>query len=112
MRDYPKIVRSAILDAVYPPQANLDTIMGLYADRALREVFCGLRKKTERALPTMGYQSQVLRRHRPPCCQPRDGHRRRPYRSSSYAVRLSGDLFIDVIFVALYSTRSIPDIPT
>lgn len=109
MRDYPHIVRSAIIDAVYPPQVNLLTEVGVNAHRALRVLFAACAEDSACSTRYGDIESKfyevIDRLDASPVTIPIEG----PYRA--YSVRLDGDLFIDAMFGSLYSVRSIVYIP-
>jgi pimeloyl-ACP methyl ester carboxylesterase len=111
MRDYPEGIRSVIIDSVFPPQANLDLDIAANAFRSLQEVFqaCAV---SDACVGKYGdidtkFYKVVERLEATPVQLEVYG----PYREKPYVVYLDGDLFIDTIFVALYSMASIADIP-
>ena len=111
MRDYPEGIRSVIIDSVFPPQANLDLDIAATAFRSLQEVFQACASNDACAgkygdIETKFY-SVIDRLEVTPVQLEVYG----PYREKPYVVYLDGDLFIDTIFVALYSMVSIADIP-
>jgi len=111
MRDYPAGIRSVILDSVFPLQANLDLDLPANATRALQKVFQAC-AGDEYCAGQYGdieakFYAVIERLEAAPVPLEVYG----PYRQQPYLVFLDGDLFIDAIFVALYSMVSIADIP-
>jgi pimeloyl-ACP methyl ester carboxylesterase len=111
MRDYPAGIRSVILDSAIPPQANLDVDLAANVNRSLQEVF---RACVADALCAGDYgdieakfYEIIDRLEAAPVQIAING----PYRDQPYMVYLDGDLFIDMIFVSLYSMVDIPNIP-
>lgn len=111
MRAYPAGIRSAILDSVLPPQANLDLELAANVNRSLQEVFLDCAKDS---LCSGNYGDiatkffDVIDRLE---AAPVQIAINSPYRDKPYKVYLDGDLFIDAIFSSLYSMVTIPNIP-
>jgi pimeloyl-ACP methyl ester carboxylesterase len=111
LRDHPEGIRSVIIDSIYPPQVNLDLDLALNANRSLQEVFqaCAADDTCSSKYGDIeGKFYTVIDRLE---AAPVVIHAPGPYRDQLYAVYMDGDLFIDVIFVQLYSMASIADIP-
>jgi pimeloyl-ACP methyl ester carboxylesterase len=111
MRDHPAGVRSVILDSVFPPQANLDLELAANANRSLQAVFqaCAADAHCTAAYGDIEarFYEVVDRLEAAPVRIDVSG----PYRDQPYRVYLDGDLFIDTIFVALYSVAYIAEVP-
>jgi len=111
IRDHPESIRSVIIDSVYPPQANLDLEIAANANRSLQEVFqtCAADDfcASEYGDIEAKFYEVIDRLKDSPVQIETYG----PYRGQPYLVDLDGDLFIDVIFGALYSMVSIAYIP-
>ena len=109
MRDHPQSVRSAVLDSVYPLQVNLYTALAPNADRAFNVFFnrcaadlaCSVPHPDLRAVfyqlvDQLNASPVLINLHA-------DG--------AQQAMRLDGELLIDVLFVGLYNpavTSSMP----
>jgi pimeloyl-ACP methyl ester carboxylesterase len=111
MRDHPAGVRSVLLDSVFPPQVNLDIDIAASVDRSLRAVFQACAADHSCATRYGDIESKfyevIDRLEAKPVRIETSG----PYRDQPYHVYLDGDLFIDAIFVELYSMAYIADIP-
>ena len=111
MRDFPEGIRSVILDSIYPPQANLDLEIAANANRSMQEVFnaCAIDDSCEGRYGDIEAKFfEVIDRLE---AAPVQIETYGPYRANPYKVFLDGDLFIDAIFISLYSMDSIADIP-
>ena len=111
MRDYPEGIRSVIIDSVYPPQVAIDLELAVNANRSLQEVFqactaddtcAGKYGDIEAKLYAIIDRLEVA---------PVRVETYGPYRDHPYTVYLDSDLFIDMIFGALYSMVSIAELP-
>jgi len=111
MRDHPEGIRSVIIDSVYPPQVNLDLEIAASANRSLQEVFRACASDASCAKKYGDIESKFYEVIDQLEGAPVQVETYGPYREQPYLVYLDGDLFIDVIFVALYSMVSIADIP-
>lgn len=104
LRDQPGLVRSAVLDSVYPPQADLYTALAPNANRAFEAFFAQfasshptLREDFYNLVDELNARPQTLRVNTP---------------GGPVDVRLDGGLLIDVLFVGLYNpavTARMPD---
>jgi pimeloyl-ACP methyl ester carboxylesterase len=105
MRDYPQGIRSAILDGVLPPQANLNQDIALNAYRALNAVFedCEADPGCGQAHPDLEsvFQEVVDRFNTNPVTIQFD----------EGPVTVDGYAFVYAIFQLLYSPTAIPWIP-
>jgi pimeloyl-ACP methyl ester carboxylesterase len=111
MRHHPEGVRSVILDAIDPPQANIDLDLAGHVNNALKLLFAACEKGASCAneygdLKTKFYTT-VDRLEANPVVVEVTG----PYRSSPYRVVLDGDLFIDTIFGGLFSVKMLYNLP-
>jgi Tol biopolymer transport system component/pimeloyl-ACP methyl ester carboxylesterase len=105
MRDHPEGIRSAILDGVLPPQANLNEEITLNAYRALNAVFedCAADAACSQAYPDLEatfYQVVDELNTNPLSLQLSEG-----------TVVVDGYAFVEAFFRLLYSTDAIPWIP-
>jgi Tol biopolymer transport system component/pimeloyl-ACP methyl ester carboxylesterase len=105
MRDHPQGVRSAIIDAVFPPQANLNQDITPHVHRALKAVFedCAADTNCNQAHPDLEatfYQVVDELDANPVSLQLSEG-----------TVVVDGYAFVEAFFRLLYSTNAIPWIP-
>jgi uncharacterized protein (DUF885 family)/pimeloyl-ACP methyl ester carboxylesterase len=105
MRDYPEGIRSAIIDAVFPPQANLNQDIPLNARRALHAVFedCTADTYCSQTYPDLEatfYQVVDELNANPISLQFWEG-----------TVIVDGYAFVEALFRTLYSIDTIPWIP-
>jgi Tol biopolymer transport system component/pimeloyl-ACP methyl ester carboxylesterase len=111
MRDHPEGLRSVILDSVYPPQVDIDLELAVNANRSLQQVFqaCAVDDACSGRYGDIeaNFYEVIDRLEKAPVVVETFG----PYREQPYNVYLDGDLFIDAIFISLYSMTSIADIP-
>jgi pimeloyl-ACP methyl ester carboxylesterase len=111
MRDRPEGLRSVILDSVYPPQVDLDLELAVNAHRSLEQVFqaCAADDACSGQYGDIEakFYEVIDRLEKAPAVVQTFG----PYREQPYNVFLDGDLFMDAVFVSLYSMTSIADIP-
>jgi pimeloyl-ACP methyl ester carboxylesterase len=102
MRDYPTIVRSAILDSVYPPEQNLYTRWSPNAQRAYDALFaaCTLDPECSAEFPDLeaAFYETVDTLNASPARVPVAD----PITGREVDALLTGDLLIDVVFGALY----------
>jgi pimeloyl-ACP methyl ester carboxylesterase len=102
MRDYPQIVRSAIIDSVLPPEQNLYTSLANNAERSFNAMFsaCASDPGCNAAYPDLEnvfYQTVDALNANPaqvPVTDPNTG--------LTYSALLTGDLLVDVVFVEMY----------
>jgi pimeloyl-ACP methyl ester carboxylesterase len=105
MRDHPQGIRSAILDGVLPPQANLNQDIAMNAYRALNTVFedCEADAVCSQAHPDLEstfHQVVDKLNANPVTIQLDEG-----------SVTVDGYVFLDTIFQLLYSPTAIPWVP-
>jgi pimeloyl-ACP methyl ester carboxylesterase len=105
MRDHPQGIRSAILDGVLPPQANLNQDIAMNAYRALNTVFedCEADAVCSQAHPDLEstfHQVVDKLNANPVTIQLDEG-----------SVTVDGYVFVDTIFQLLYSPTAIPWVP-
>jgi pimeloyl-ACP methyl ester carboxylesterase len=101
MRDYPQVVRSAVLDSVYPLQVNLYTALAPNAERAFNVFFdrCAADPNCSLSYPDLRVVFYALV----------DELNAHPVEvsllvdSARQTVQLDGGLLIDVLFVGLYN---------
>jgi Tol biopolymer transport system component/pimeloyl-ACP methyl ester carboxylesterase len=105
LRDHPEGIRSAIIDAVLPPQANLNQDITLNAYRALHAVFkdCAADADCSRAYPDLEatFYQVVDELDADPVS----------LRFNQGWVVVDGYAFVEAFFRLLYSTDAIPWIP-
>jgi Tol biopolymer transport system component/formylglycine-generating enzyme required for sulfatase activity/pimeloyl-ACP methyl ester carboxylesterase len=105
MRDYPEGIRSVIIDAVLPPQANLNQDITLNFNRALTAVFeaCAADSFCSQTYPNLGtaFYQVVEELNTNPVS----------FKFDQGTVVVDGYAFIDTIFQLLYSVDAIPWIP-
>lgn len=111
MRNHPDGVRSAVLEAVVPPQVNLFTSTSAALDRALNELFktCAADRACNRAYPKLGqkfYEMADKLAQKP--VQLTLDH---PITGEPTQVRFGAGEFLGAVQLALYSTRSLANLP-
>ncbi len=110
MRDYPAVVRSAILDGVVPLEVHLFNDQSARMDRLLRQLFvgCAANAACRTAYPNLEsvYQSAIARHDAQPATvwSKRIGHK-------SYRVLVNGDWITGAIFFGAYDTELIRYLP-
>ncbi|MBI5666464.1 MAG: alpha/beta fold hydrolase [Chloroflexi bacterium] len=111
MRDYPAIVRSAILDSTLPVQANLYAEMGANVERVFDVLFdgCAGSEKCATAYPDLevAFYDLIERLNAKPVIVPLAN----PLTGQISDVVFDGYRFGSVIFRSLYSTDTIPLLP-
>ena len=105
MRDHPQGIRSAILDAVLPPQANLNEEITPNVHRALTAVFedCAADPRCGQAYPDLEatfYQTIDDLKAEPGSIK-----------IDSEKVVVDDEVFLDAIYMALHPASALPDIP-
>ena len=111
MRDHPEIVRSAILDAVVPVQANPDSELLVNTDRAFNTLFEGCATDPACAttypdLETVFYDTVSRLNDEPEMVSTYDF-----YTGQERDVLVNGDVLIASLFSLLYQTNEIPNLP-
>jgi pimeloyl-ACP methyl ester carboxylesterase len=109
MRDHPEGVRSVMLDSTYPPQMDLPSAGPGDFHRALSQMFddCAADAACNSAFPDLGnvfYQTVADLNENPRFAGGFD-------EDGVTLVYLSGDLLLELMFQALYSTDLIPRLP-
>lgn len=109
MRDQPQAVRSAVLDSVYPLEANLYTALAPNAARAFQALFdrCAADRACSAAYPdlkTTFYSLVDSLNASPRSISFEAGGARR-------MVQLTGDLLMDVLFLGLYNPSVAASMP-
>jgi pimeloyl-ACP methyl ester carboxylesterase len=111
MRDFPQILRSAILDAVAPAEGSFINESGRTEDRALTELFnaCKADAKCDAAYPNLEqrYFETVDRLNQ----QPARVMMYDPSTGKGYNTFLDGDGLQSVVFQSLYATDLLPYLP-
>jgi len=111
MRDYPQIVRSAVLDSVYPPQVNSYSQLARNADRAFSALFaaCAEAPNCSRLHPDLEstFYATVERLNAEPVIVTQYD----PYTEREYDVRVDGDFLINGLFSLMYSSRDLQTLP-
>ncbi|MEZ4668821.1 MAG: alpha/beta hydrolase [Anaerolineae bacterium] len=110
MRDHPDIVRSAIIDSVFPPQTSINQAP-LNFERSLAVLFRDCKADTvcNSAYPDLEtvFYSVVKRLNEEPVTL----DILNPNTLANLKVKVDGDTFASTIFTAFYSTDLIPSIP-
>lgn len=111
MRDFPHAVRSAILDSVVPLEVDLYAAIPAHRERSLELLFshCAADDACGGAFSNLkgGFYTVVdALDAEPAMVYLRSGHT-----GQFYDVAVDGDMFIDAIFWALYSSETIPHLP-
>jgi pimeloyl-ACP methyl ester carboxylesterase len=101
VRDYPGIVRSAVLDSAYPLEVNLYTALAPNAERAFEVFFdlCAADPECQAAYPDLEgtFYQMVDELNTTPRLVPVDTG------GAEYTVRVDGGLLVDILFVGLYN---------
>jgi pimeloyl-ACP methyl ester carboxylesterase len=110
MRLFPSVIRSVVLDSVYPPQKNRTDLPGA-AQRVFNALFqgCASDAHCDRLYPHLDnvfYQLVTDLNSSPAHFQTTD-----VTTNKSYNVVMAGDDFVFVLFSALYVTQIIPVLP-
>ena len=111
MRDHPQIVRSAVLDSVYPPDVNLFNELAPNMDRAFNTLFDGcaaipacaerypdLREVFFETVDRLNAEPELVSFFDSYTATPRD-------------ILVTGDILVDGLFGLLYRTDVIPTLP-
>ena len=111
MRDHPDIVRSAVLDAVYPPNVDSEAEFLENMDRAFNQLFAGCAQNsacnaTYPDLKDVFYDTVDRLNDNPELIEFDDN-----YTGENRTVLVTGDLLISGLFSMLYSTSEIPYLP-
>lgn len=111
MRDHPEVVRSAVLDAVYPPEVNAYGELVANADRAFDMLFaaCAEDAACSAAYPTLEatfYDTVASLNESPRMLSFVD-----QYSGRNRDVLVNGDLLLGGLFTLLYDTDAIPFLP-
>ena len=111
MRDYPEGVRSVILDAVYPPQADLYASIPADFERSLNLVFqqCAADTDCNQAYPDLKTTYYALVDQLD--AEPRTLKLYDPAKFKYYEMILNGDRFVWTTFQMLYYTDQLPGLP-
>ncbi|MBI2759942.1 MAG: alpha/beta fold hydrolase [Chloroflexi bacterium] len=111
MRDFPGILRAAVLDSTFPPQANLYSDIFLSAQRAFTQLFsaCAGSPACNAAYPDLEsvFYAQVDRLNAAPVLQ----SVRNPYDGKDYNVLVTGDTLVRGLFQLLYRTDILGSVP-
>lgn len=111
MRNYPAGVRSAVLEAVVPPQVNLFTSTSAALDRSLRKLFaaCAADRNCNRTYPNLGqkFYEMADKLAQKPVQMTLD----HPITGEPIPVRFGAGEFLGAVQLALYNTKALPDLP-
>ena len=111
IRNYPDGVRSAVLEAVVPPQVNLFTSTSAALDRALRKLFaaCATDRACNGAYPRLDQKFYAMadKLAQKPIQTTLD----HPITGEPIPVRFGAGEFLGAVQLALYNTRALPDLP-
>lgn len=109
MRDRPEGIRSVVLDSAYPPQVNLYTAWAANAERAFNQTFaaCAADPACNAAYPDLGtvFFQVVDQLNAGPVTVDAPGS------SGPVPIEVTGDLFMDTVYVSHYRADVIPNIP-
>lgn len=111
LRDYPALVRSAILDSVLPVQANTNVELGANANRVLNRLFagCAADERCGAKYPDLGQTFfELVERLN---AEPLRLTVQNAVLGEAEAVVIDGYRFANIIFRRLYSTDAIPFLP-
>jgi pimeloyl-ACP methyl ester carboxylesterase len=111
MRSFPAHIRSVIIDAVLPTQANMFTQVPVSMSRVFGVLFagCAASRDCNKAYPHLDRTFYTLVDHlnaKPAHIEAKDPQTGKPVR-----VVLTGDRLVNVVFQMLYTTASIPYLP-
>jgi pimeloyl-ACP methyl ester carboxylesterase len=111
MRDHPEGIRSVILDSAYPPQADLYAALLPNAGRAFDALFAGCAADPVCGSAHPGIESTfyelVARLNESPAGLEVENYGR----GETIHAKMSGDVLVQSLFGALYSTSTIPWLP-
>ncbi len=110
MRLYPSVIRSVVLDSVYPPQENR-TDLPSSAQRVFNVLFQGCATNTQCATLYPHLDSAFYQLVTDLNAVPVHFQTTNPTTGKSYSVVMAGDDFVFVLFSALYATQIIPALP-
>lgn len=110
MRLFPSVIRSVVLDSVYPPQKNRTSLPGA-AQRVFNVLFqgCAAQAHCDQLYPHLDsvfYQLVTDLNANPAHFQATDATT-----NKTYNVAMAGDDFVFLLFSALYATQIIPVLP-
>jgi pimeloyl-ACP methyl ester carboxylesterase len=111
MRDYPRGIRSVVLDSVYPPDVNVYVESPANTMRAFNVLFngCAADKECNAAYPDLRKvffdTAAALTK------SPTEVSATNPLNGKEYRVLLDGEALVGLVMQMLYDTGSIPDLP-
>lgn len=111
MRDFPQILRSVILDATLPLQANPFVDGAPTFDRSLNQLFSDCQADLVCNLAYPDLKGDLSRAIAQLNTKPATLNLTNPHDGKSYAVVLDGRRFLSLIFQGLYSDQVIPLLP-
>ncbi|MFN8558569.1 MAG: alpha/beta fold hydrolase [Dehalococcoidia bacterium] len=111
MRDYPAIVRGAVLDSAFPIQANLYVDVYDGAQRAFDRLFaaCATEARCSAQYPDLGgaFARTVAALNQ----RPERVFLKNPYDGKEYETIITGDRFAEAVFLMLYQRDFLPALP-
>jgi pimeloyl-ACP methyl ester carboxylesterase len=111
LRDYPKGVRSAILDSTFPPQVEPYSGWIYSQERAFRTLFdrCAADEMCSAAYPNLEQDFYALLDKLD--AEPLIVEKANPFTQKKYEVLVDGDMLVNLIFLIFYDTTAIPHLP-
>jgi len=111
LRDYPKGVRSAILDSTFPPQIEPFSGWIYSQERAFRLLFerCAADEQCRQAYPNLEQDFYTLLDKLD--AEPAIVEKANPFTQKKYDILVDGDMLVKVIFQSFYDTTAIPHLP-
>ena len=110
MRLYPSVIRSVVLDSVYPPQKN-STDQPSSAQRVFNVLFQGCAADTHCATTYPQLNSVFYQLVTDLNATPVQFQTTNVTTGKSYQVTMAGDDFVSILFSALYASQIIPVLP-
>lgn len=111
MRDYPHIIRSAILDSVYPPEQNLYVPLAANAERSFDAMFSACASDPDCAATYPDLESTFYQTVDSLNASPVRVSVNNPNDGLTYDALLTGDLLVDIVFVTMYRPDVMVNVP-
>jgi pimeloyl-ACP methyl ester carboxylesterase len=111
MREYPDLLRSVVIDAVYPPEVNAYAELTVNAERAFNELFegCAEDAACNAEYPNLDevfYETVARLNETPELVTYFD-----PYTGEDRDILLNGEALVSTLFSLLYDSAAIPGLP-
>ncbi|MFP4321243.1 MAG: alpha/beta hydrolase [Anaerolineales bacterium] len=112
MRDHPEVVRSAVLDAPFPPQVDIYADFRQNTFGALEDVFvaCAADDVCNAAYPDL--ETTFRETYDALNADPITTQARLPSTGETYDILIDGNGFLGFLFLALYQSSFIPEVPS